>query len=164
MKKEFFRKFFLPALVILAAMSFIVFSRFPQKDIDIPQGQIEKTIPLSIGQKYIRALVARTEAEQEQGLGDRDSLPSDEGMLFIFTNPSPIGIWMKDMRFPLDILWVDETRHVLFIKEDALPSSYPEIFAPDVASKYVIEVSAGFVKENNIKIGAEISFSESVLN
>jgi len=79
-------------------------------------------------------------------------------MLFIFDNESLHGIWMKDMNFAIDILWIDEGYKVVDIKKDAKPESYPEVFIPEVPSKYVLEVNAGFLEENDIEIGDKIIF------
>lgn len=87
------------------------------------------------------------------GLSERVSLKENEGMFFVFDNLDIWGFWMKEMKFPIDIIWFDENYSVVDIKENALPESYPEIFLPADNSLYVLEVSAGFVKKHEIKIG-----------
>jgi len=79
-------------------------------------------------------------------------------MLFVFDRPGPYGIWMKDMRFPIDILWLDSSKQVVSIKRRAEPSSYPDIFTPEADAEYVLEISAGFAGEHDLKIGNQISF------
>lgn len=111
-----------------------------------------------IGHQSLKAYVADTEITREKGLGDIESLPSDEAMLFMFDVPERYGFWMKDMRFPIDIFWIDWLGRVVFIKESVLPSSYPETFIPNVPAKYVLETNVGFAHENRVKIGDEISF------
>jgi uncharacterized membrane protein (UPF0127 family) len=91
-------------------------------------------------------------------LGGRESISSDESMLFVFDTPDIYSFWMKDMKFPIDIFWVDEFKHIIFIKEDALPSSFPENFAPQSPAKYVLETQSGFAKKNDVKIGDSVLF------
>lgn len=149
---------FLLGILAVVFLSFIVWNGVVQKDINTSKGQTGRTTTVSIGHKLIKAYIADTMELQEKGLGGRESIASDQAMLFVFGIPAPYGFWMKDMRFPIDIFWLDPSKHVIFIKEDALPSSYPEIFIPDSPAEYVLETPAGFVGENNLKIGTEISF------
>ena len=157
-KDEFARKVFIPLIAVVAVLSFIPFLNISQKDTIASQGQAEKIVPLSIGQARVEAFVADTESLRRKGLGGRDGLSGDQAMLFIFDNPARYGIWMKDMRFPIDIFWVDEMMRIVFIKESVLPSTYPEVFRPVLPVKYVLETGAGFAKRNRVKIGDEISF------
>ena len=113
---------------------------------------------LKISDIRLQIEVADTGEERVKGLSDRESLGYRDGMLFIFDNESLHGIWMKDMNFAIDILWIDEGHKVVDIKKDAKPESYPEVFIPEVPSKYVLEVNAGFLEENDIEIGDKIIF------
>jgi len=96
---------------------------------------------------------ARTESEHRTGLSFQSTLKANEGLLFIFKESSVGGIWMKDMNFPIDVLWLDEHLKVNFLKENFLPSSYPEIVYPLSPSRYILEIPAGFVRTHQIKIG-----------
>ena len=162
-KAEFVGKVFIPLVAVVTVLSFIPFLSTSKKDITISQGQVEKTISLSIGQAQVKAFVANTGPLRQRGLGGRDDISNDEAMLFIFGNSALHGIGMKDMRFPIDIFWIDETLRIVFIKESVLPSSYPEVFAPNVPVKYVLETRAGFARENNVKIGTSV-FLKNLLN
>jgi uncharacterized membrane protein (UPF0127 family) len=115
-------------------------------------------IPISIGHTSIRAYVATTTEAQERGLGGRESIGSDESMLFVFGTADAYSFWMKDMKFPIDIFWVDEFKHIVFIKENALPESFPESFTPNSPAKYVLETQSGFAKKNDVKIGDSVLF------
>lgn len=99
-----------------------------------------------------------TDAARQKGLSGRDSLPSNAAMLFIFDTDDHWGIWMKDMKFPIDIIWLDKDYTVVDIKENASPESYPDVFRPRVPARYVLEVNAGVVSNNAILIGAKGSF------
>lgn len=96
---------------------------------------------------------AKSAQEQERGLSGRTSLAPLSGMLFLFDAPGLYGVWMKDMHFPLDILWLDGKKRVVAIEENALPSSYPHIFRPSVPARFILEVNAGFVAKNHIVVG-----------
>ncbi|KKS44231.1 MAG: hypothetical protein UV05_C0009G0010 [candidate division CPR1 bacterium GW2011_GWA2_42_17] len=160
MKKESYKKFFL-FLSIAVILSFMISTGLSQKDTKLYQGQSEKTISISIGHKQIKVLVADTPELRAKGLGGRESISPSEAMLFVFETPARYDIWMKDMKFPIDIFWLDQSRRVIFVKEGALPASYPEVFIPDSLAKYVLETSTGFARKNNLKVGSEISFSAS---
>ncbi len=149
---------FILGIIAVAFLSFIVWNGIVQKDINTSKGQAERTTTVSIGHKIIKAYVADTVELQEKGLSGRESIAFDQAMLFIFAVPASYGFWMKDMKFPIDIIWLDQSKRVIFIKTNVLPSSYPEIFVPNSPAKYVLETSAGFVGENNLKIGNEIYF------
>ncbi len=104
--------------------------------------------------------LATTPAAQQQGLSDRDSMPANHGMLFIFTQGAEWGFWMHEMRFPLDIIWFNADRQVVFIEQDlppCTPTSCP-VYTPPVNAMYVLEVNAGFVKANAVKLGDTFSF------
>lgn len=95
---------------------------------------------------------------RNQGLSGRPELAEDEGMLFVFDITSEYGFWMKDMNFPIDMIWIAEDGKIVYIKKDARPELYPEVYIPDRKAKYVLEVVSGFSDKNNIKLGDEIKF------
>lgn len=102
--------------------------------------------------------VARTEAARTKGLGGRVQMADNRGMLFIFDTEDTQCFWMKDMHFPLDIIWLDKNKKIQYIQEAAMPNSYPRQFCPSVPAMYVIEVNAGTVKENGLKVGKDLEF------
>jgi uncharacterized membrane protein (UPF0127 family) len=103
----------------------------------------------------IEVILAKTETERTRGLSGSKMLEKNHGMLFIFPNSDRHGFWMKEMNYPIDIIWLDENYSVIDTKENAEPNSYPEIFAPKLPAKYFLEVPAGFSLEKNIKIGID---------
>lgn len=102
--------------------------------------------------------VSRTPAELRKGLSGSDPLLPGQGMLFVFPEDGRYGIWMKDMRYPIDILWLSSDRKVVHIRERFLPSSFPEVEHPASSARYVLELSAGSVRSSGIKIGSEARF------
>jgi uncharacterized membrane protein (UPF0127 family) len=113
---------------------------------------------LKINNESIDLIVADDQQEREKGLGDRESMPNDTAMLFVFEQPDIYEFWMKDMKFPLDIVWLNENREVIHIKENAQPDSYPESFVPPQKALYVIELNAGLVSKYGIKVGNILNF------
>jgi uncharacterized membrane protein (UPF0127 family) len=80
-------------------------------------------------------------------------------MLFVFPAETTPSFWMKDMRYPIDMIWIDASRQVVDSTENALPESYPDTtFSPRVPVRYVLEVPAGFFAEQGIMIGDTVSF------
>ena len=69
-------------------------------------GFSKKTI--HIGRVPIAVAIADTLEKRTQGLSGRESLSANEGLLFVFSTSGAYGIWMKDMRFPIDIIWISE--------------------------------------------------------
>lgn len=108
---------------------------------------------LNIHGVEIRAEVVDTPEDRHKGLSGRESLAEGDGMLFIFEETDAHSFWMPDMRFALDIIWLDESMKVVYIKENATPESYPELFTPSTPALYVLEVSSGFSKEKGIVVG-----------
>lgn len=113
------------------------------------QGQ--SSLQLS-GHRY-HMTVLRTEAELQKGLSGTKSLPEGEAMLFVFGGDSKWGIWMKDMNYAIDIVWLDSDRTVVYTIKNATPESYPEIFRPDVDARYVIELPSGTIERTGITKG-----------
>jgi hypothetical protein len=113
---------------------------------------------VKISGKMIKVDLAITSEAQGRGLSGQKSLKEDEGMLFIFSKPNKNYFWMKEMNFPIDMIWIDDNFKVIYIKKDALPSSYPEFFGPGVDNRYVFEVVGSFSEKNNLKVGDVVEF------
>jgi uncharacterized protein len=113
---------------------------------------------IEIAGQTLKVELALTPKEQEQGLSGRENLKNDEGMLFIFQKSSKNYFWMKDMNFPIDIIWIDENFRVVFIEKEALPESYPLTSGPNQNSRYVLEVLGGFSEKNNLKEEDKVKF------
>ncbi|TSC57450.1 MAG: hypothetical protein Greene041679_324 [Parcubacteria group bacterium Greene0416_79] len=131
---------------------------------------------LLIGGREIVVEVADTASKRLLGLSGRASLQSERGMLFVFPAPGFHGIWMKQMRFPIDIIWLqkmpkdlgilsprfgvdtfrESTLLVADIKEEVTPETYPEVFYPRSPARYVLEVAAGFAEAHSLRIGEPV--------
>lgn len=124
----------------------------------IPPETHYKTVKIS--DVVIKAEVADTLPKRIEGLMSKKILPEKEGMLFIFNEENYHGIWMMNMRFPIDIIWIDKDLKIVDIAEDAQPCKFKcPIYRPDSKASYVLEVNSGFAKENKLQIGDYISIS-----
>ena len=103
---------------------------------------------------------ATTFDEQTKGLSGQQHIEDSQGLLFTFDVPSKNGIWMKDMLFSIDVLWLDQDMKIVHIKKNFEPSSYPMSETPDVASKYVLELQGGFVDKYGIELGDTLTFPQ----
>lgn len=138
------------AVVLLLAAAYLFGMTLAPSPTQLP------TTTLSIGGTQIVAEIAATPAEQEQGLSGRDGLLPMHGMFFVFNHPDRWGIWMKDMKFPIDILWADENGRVITLEQNVSPETYPKSFYPQASALYVVELPAGFAAAHDIAIGSQI--------
>lgn len=108
--------------------------------------------PIQIGNHKVLASVAKTMSERITGLSGTPFLPEELVKLFIFDAPGLHSIWMKDMNYPLDIIWVDKNYKIVHVEENVHPESYPNFYTPETPAQYVIEANAGFVAQKEIKL------------
>ena len=83
-------------------------------------------------------LLAGTRELQIQGLSNTPFLPKDVGMLFIFDDENNHGIWMKDMNYSIDVVWLNDEKEVIYVIDDMVPESYPTVYEPKTKSLYII--------------------------
>jgi uncharacterized protein len=112
---------------------------------------------LQIGTTRITVDLAESPAAREQGLSGRTALGRKEGMLFIFPEPGTYGFWMKDMLFPIDIIWIDSNWRVIGTSPNLAPETFPEGFYPPSPAQYVLEVPSGFSTVEAVSIGSAVS-------
>ena len=112
---------------------------------------------VKIGQSYFNLERVSSREDLIKGLSGRQELPTNSGMLFDFGSEGKRCIWMKDMNFSLDILWLSKDKEVVKLKENLSPESYPESFCSD-STKYVIELNSGVVPEINSLLGKNLKF------
>jgi uncharacterized membrane protein (UPF0127 family) len=135
-------------LLILSIVAFVMKMSLP----DNACGKYAVEI-IYLNDKTLSVQIADNDCKRILGLSGKSWLFKDEGMLFVFDVLDDHAFWMKDMNFPIDILWLDDTLKVVGIEKRLSPETFPEIFGKDFVSKYVLEVNSGFVDENKIKVG-----------
>ena len=124
-------------LIFIIILAVVVFAKIKPKN-----KLTYETTQIQIGSTLITAEIADTPAKRELGLSGRPALPADRGILFIFDQPDRHGFWMKDMNFPIDIVWLDENKRVVNITKNLQPNSYPQLFYPPQDIKYALEIKA----------------------
>jgi hypothetical protein len=108
----------------------------------------------------ITAELALTDLERARGLMYRDAIYADQGMLFVFSVEGYHSFWMKNMNFPIDILWLDEDKRIVHIEEQVPPCQTRDCpsYAPELPGMYVLELKAGMVKCHNLQLQQRIDF------
>ena len=143
-------------LGLLGAFLFVLYS---QRDALLTEVNASaETRVISIDDTLVRVVVADTPQARTQGLSGQNGLGAGTGMLFVFFDEGTHGIWMKDMLFSIDILWISATNEVIHIEKNVAPETYPAAFRSTQPARYVLEVSAGFAEEHNIIEGSKVSF------
>ncbi len=110
--------------------------------------------------KEISVEVADTVEKRSLGLGKRSGLENGWGMLFVFEKRKQHGFWMKDMEFPLDIIWLDNHR-IAYILRNVQPAKsgvIPLVMTPPVAGNFVLEIDAGRADELNLQVGQRLKY------
>jgi uncharacterized protein len=119
---------------------------------------------VTIGDAIFAVELAVTPQQQAQGLSGRPGLAPGIGMLFIFESEGLHSFWMKDMRFPLDMVWISAEHAVVDITEDVLPpdpgqtTSDLPTYMPVEPAQYVLEINAGEAESADIRIGDLVEF------
>jgi uncharacterized membrane protein (UPF0127 family) len=111
---------------------------------------------ITIGKNTLQVEIASTDAEREQGLSDRTSMPAGHGMLFVFDPPRGVNFWMKDMQFSLDMVFATADGVITKIDTNVTPQSYPELFPSGGPITYVLELPAGYTNTVGIAVGQKI--------
>lgn len=151
MKKIFLMLFSL-GLVLIAAVYFSGRDAEEIRQFSYTQGAV-----VLEGEEF-RVDIADTEEKRNQGLGGRESIGKNEGMLFVFGEPLIPTFWMKGMKFPIDIIWI-RGNEVIGFAENAQPEDRGEalkLYQSPGFINYVLEVDAGTVSRLGIKVGSEL--------
>ncbi len=120
--------------------------------------QINHGCKLRLNQGCVSLEYATTPEERSAGLGGRDSLADNHGMLFVMGNAKTTCFWMKDMHLNLDIIWMDSGKKITKIESNLSPDTYPQSYCSLQPSAYVLEMSAGTTTRNNLKVGQQLNF------
>ncbi|MBI4708673.1 MAG: DUF192 domain-containing protein [Candidatus Portnoybacteria bacterium] len=146
--------------VVVAALIIFGFVKRPQFYSQVlpeksrPADMAQKEI--IVGDQKISVEIADTAEKRKKGLSGRDPLTENEGMLFIFDESGIYGFWMKEMKFSLDLIWVDGDKIVDITKDVPAPASDSEelkVYNPSQEINKVLEVNAGWAGRHNIKMG-----------
>ena len=119
---------------------------------------------LQIGDKVIQVEVADTNEKRARGLMYRQSLPKDQGMLFVFPNTQPLSFWMKNTYIPLSIGFFNSERQLLEVQEmqpeSILLKEPTKTYKSRLPARYALEMNKGWFSRNKIKPGVKFKYVE----
>lgn len=135
--------------------------REPQSQVLNPVGEL---VEMTVGGNQLMVEIRDDEKERALGLSYRESLPPNQGMVFVFASPGRYGFWMKGMRFPLDMIWVRAGKVVdisTMVPNPLNDEAVPVTRTPRSEVDMVIEVNGGWVRERQVEIGGTVVFSRA---
>lgn len=124
-------------------------------------GPYHKDGVVTVNNTKINVEIAYSSGAKVKGLSGRPCIEPDWGMLFDFGHDGQYAFWMKDMKFPIDIIWISSTHKVAAIEVDFQPSSYPEKRVNQNPARYVLELKANRSKELKMDFGTTIHFQKT---
>lgn len=135
------------AIGIAIALTGLVVMLLPTIFYQPPQAKLQ------VAGKTVKLDIARSEEARAKGLGGRESMANNQGMLFVFDKPAVECFWMKDMRFSIDIIWLNTAKQVVHVERNLSPETYPASYCPKLPAKYVVELNAGQADKLGISTG-----------
>jgi uncharacterized membrane protein (UPF0127 family) len=119
-------------------------------------------VPLTLPSgRVFQAEVMISDPDRARGLMFRDELARDRALIFVFEDVGFHGIWMKNCRFPIDILWLDEAQRVVHLAEAVPPCAKDPcpVYEPMQRAAYVIEMNAKQAREEKAVVGSTVTFT-----
>jgi len=149
------RKNFFILLVVLLFLSLLSFMNFFNKN----KKETANFSRVCFNKTCIPVELAVTNSERERGLMYRDFLADDAGMLFIFNGKGTYPFWMKNMKFPIDIIWINDDA-IVHIERDVPPCASEQCLSywPEEEANYVLEVPANFTLKTGLEVGSKVEF------
>ena len=147
------RIFFLVVMALLLISGALLFNSPGQTqliNVKFPSGAV------------LQSEVADTPEKLLFGLAFRPVLPEDEAMLYIFGDSGPHRVWTKEFQFPVDVIWVDESKIIVHLEKDVPPCSQNPCTwygPPPQDARYVLEANAGFIDREKVAIGHQVKFT-----
>lgn len=132
----------------------------------ISQGYLNpfgKNATVTIGKQTFKTTIATSDKDKQIGLSNKTTLPQDGGMLFTFTKPDYYAFWMKEMKFPIDIIFIKDSKIVTIFPNVPVPASAdenPPIYKPEEPADTVLEINAGLSQKNNFQKGDAVTIKK----
>lgn len=146
-------------LVVGPLFAYLVKNEIPFKEVTLPGTPVVR-----IDHVVMRVEIAQTDPDRAKGLSDRKVFDTAEGLLFVFPESDFHGMWMKDMHFPIDIIWIDEQFKIVAIEKNVDPQSYPKTFKPPVPVKYAIETNIHYADTVNLHVGQSVELPKEFID
>ena len=157
------KKFAIQVAVLLIVAFTALYLSFNQNLIKplVPGNQVPTQTKVKINETLVNIEVADTAPERSKGVSGRTSLANDSGMLFVFPESKKYQFWMKGMKFPLDLIFIQNGKVVDLIKAASPPPEGQDdtsltIYEPTIPIDMLLEVNSGFSGANNIKVGDQV--------
>jgi uncharacterized membrane protein (UPF0127 family) len=108
----------------------------------------------------VTAELAVTDEQRQQGLMFREKISEDQGMLFLFEEEAIHAFWMKNMKFPIDILWLDGQKKIVHIESSVPPCTADPCpsYIPQAPASYVLELKAGAAQKHGLRLYDRLDF------
>jgi len=147
------KKFIVSIVIIsLAVIAFVFSNGYQVREVEIHTGNATY---------HVIADVADTVGKQTKGLMGRQRIPEDRGMLFVYKKSVKLSFWMKNMRIPIDMFFIDNHFTIRHIVEKAKPcpknGDCPSYRSP-IPVRYVLELQSGFAQRFGVKTGDKVLF------
>lgn len=141
--------YYVIAVVIILGVLLLLMPRWLRHSYAVSTVKIDGTV--------IQVQEAQTTAQQQLGLSGRAALAPNEGMLFVYKSPQVLGFWMKEMRFPIDILWLTKRCRIIYVAANVPPCpanlAQCPVIQPEQQAQYVLEVPANFAAQHQVDVG-----------
>ncbi len=121
---------------------------------------------VELGGKRYAVEIADSDAERARGLMFRDSMPVDHGMLFIHDAEEPQAYWMKNCKFPQDMLFFDNDLKLVAQQRDVPPCSAGDAcpsYPSNAPARYVLELNAGQAAQLDLRNGAQLKLGKGIV-
>lgn len=149
-------------ILIIATVLFFVWQFWQnKKEIFYNTGKVCLYTQSVVGNNCFDVEIAENNFQRERGLMDRKILDQNKGMFFVFDKEDNYSFWMKNTLIPLDIIWINQDKKIVYISENTQPCLTSWVgktfFCPQINpqqnAKYVLEINAGLANKLNIKLG-----------
>ena len=120
-----------------------------------------RQVNVTVNGLVLVADISATNEQRTKGLSVKDGLAENEAMLFVFDNQAEHRFWMKDMKFPIDIIWIDSDKTIVHIEHNLQPCPSGVLcttYKPTDDSLYVLETVGGFAEKYGIVKGTPVEF------
>lgn len=120
-----------------------------------------KSPTAKINNRTFKLFVAKTDKDKQVGLSKYKSIKEEQGMIFSFGKDDYYRFWMKEMKFPIDLIYINDGKIVTIYKNVPIPKdkSNPQIYNSNKPADTVLEISAGLSQKYNFKEGDSVALS-----
>ncbi len=121
--------------------------------------QADTIFDMSVGGVPFKAEIALSDEEKMRGLMFRESMPKNNGMIFVYTTPTRVSFWMKNTLIPLDIGFFDKNGILTEVRK-LYPQNLDSVKSSRADILYCVEMNAGWFEKNNVKSAAKLDMKK----